>query len=258
VAPKIVTSVALVTDVVFLPGIIAPAAMRYDALVSHLDGVNVTLKDLEVYRDESPPTGYSIQTEIDGVDRAVNELGLDRFHVYGHSGGGAVALAYAAANGERLLSLAVDEPAMDFTDEGNRSYGWEEFDEAATLAPPESMRAFLRLQVSSEVELPAPSELPPPPWMSNRPAGIRAFLAAARVHSVDPGEYRRFSAPVYFSRGSLTHPRWTTMQARLEALFPDFTGEVYQGLHHLNTSHQAEPARVAAALRALWARASPA
>jgi len=46
------------------------------------------------------------------------------------------------------------------------------------------------------------------------------------------------------------------MQARLEILFDDFTGEVYQGLHHLNTSHQAEPARVAAALRALWARAS--
>jgi len=47
-----------------------------------------------------------------------------------------------------------------------------------------------------------------------------------------------------------------TMQARLEILFDDFTGEVYQGLHHLNPSHQAEPARVAAAWRALWARAS--
>jgi hypothetical protein len=46
------------------------------------------------------------------------------------------------------------------------------------------------------------------------------------------------------------------MQARLEELFADFTGEVYEGLHHLNTSHQAESARVAAALRALWARAA--
>ena len=134
------------TDVLLLPGIIAPAAMRYDALVSHLDGINVTLKDLEVYRDESPPTGYSITTEIDSVERAVNELGLDR----------------------------------------GRSCG---------------CRCRAR-------------------W-SFRP-----------------------------------RPRWTTMQARLEILFDDFTGEVYQGLHHLNTSHQAEPARVAAALRALWARAS--
>jgi hypothetical protein len=48
------------------------------------------------------------------------------------------------------------------------------------------------------------------------------------------------------------------MQERLEVLFPDFTGAVYQGLHHLDTSHQAEPARVAAALQSQWARAEPA
>jgi pimeloyl-ACP methyl ester carboxylesterase len=243
-----------VTDVLFLPGIIAPAAMRYEPLLSHLDGVNIRLKDLEVYRDDAPPVAYSIQTEIDGVERAVDEIGLDRFHVYGHSGGGAVALAFAAAHPERLLTLAVDEPAMDFTDEGNLTYGWDEFDEALKLPPAESMGAFMRLQVSEAVELPTPPPSPPPPWMSKRPAGVRAFVAAARAHSVDPGAYRQFAAPVYFSRGSLTHPRWSTMQARLQHLFPDFTAEVYEGLHHLNTSHQAEPARVASALRALWAR----
>ena len=43
---------------------------------------------------------------------------------YGHSGGGAVALAYAAARGDRLTSLAVDERASDFTPEGNEVYGW--------------------------------------------------------------------------------------------------------------------------------------
>jgi len=247
-----------VSDVLFLPGIIAPAAMRYEALVSHLPGIKATLKDLEVYRDDAPPAGYSIETEIDGIERVVDESGVDRFHVYGHSGGGAVALAYAAAHGERLLSLAVDEPAMDFTEEGNRTYGWEEFDEALELPPAESLRAFMRLQVSSGVELPEPpSGSPPPSWMSRRPAGIRAFVAAARAHSIDADAYRAFSAPVYFSRGSLTHPRWTTMQERLETLFPDLTGEVYEGLHHLNTSHQAEPARVAAALRNPWARAEP-
>jgi hypothetical protein len=35
-----------------------------------------------------------------------------------------------------------------------------------------------------------------------------------------------------------------------EALFPDCTVERYEGCHHLNTSHQAEPERVAAALKA--------
>jgi hypothetical protein len=30
---------------------------------------------------------------------------------------------------------------------------------------------------------------------------------------------------------------------------------LYDGLHHLNTSHQAQPERVAASLRRLWTRA---
>ena len=42
------------------------------------------------------------------------------------------------------------------------------------------------------------------------------------------------------------------MEKRLSALFPRFSSEVFEGLHHLNTSHQAEPERVAARLRAFW------
>jgi len=45
------------------------------------------------------------------------------------------------------------------------------------------------------------------------------------------------------------------MQQRLGGLFPDFTGEVFEGLHHLNTSHQAEPDRVATTLRQFWDKA---
>jgi hypothetical protein len=43
------------------------------------------------------------------------------------------------------------------------------------------------------------------------------------------------------------------MRDRLAGLFEDFTAERYVGLHHLNTSHQAEPDRVAAALKKMWA-----
>jgi hypothetical protein len=45
------------------------------------------------------------------------------------------------------------------------------------------------------------------------------------------------------------------MAERLAGRFRDVEGERYDGLHHLHTSHVAEPARVAAALRRLWARA---
>jgi pimeloyl-ACP methyl ester carboxylesterase len=241
--------------VIFLPGIIAPAAIRYGPLVERLANVNVLVRDLAVYDTNEPPTDFSIDTELDALDRTADAAGIERFHLYGHSGGGAVALAYAAARGDRLTSLAVDEPASDFTREGDEAYGWPEFDKALMLPPAGAMNAFMRLQVAQDVQLPEPPEGPPPPWMAKRPAGIRAFVAAIREHRIAPQEYARFTAPVYFSRGSRTHPRWAAMQERLGLLFPDFTAEVFEGLHHLNTSHQAEPDRVAVALLNFWARA---
>ena len=44
--------------VFFLPGIIAPAARRYELLVDQLVDVKAGMKDLEVYRGEAPPTAY--------------------------------------------------------------------------------------------------------------------------------------------------------------------------------------------------------
>jgi pimeloyl-ACP methyl ester carboxylesterase len=243
-----------VTDVLLLPGIIAPAAVWYAPLLAELPSVHAVPKDLELYRDPVPATDYSIATEIDGVHRVADLHGFDEFHLCGHSAGAAVALAYVAAQPHRVRSLALDEPAIDFTDEGHRTYGWEAFDQALTLSEGEAMAAFMRLQVADDVELPAPQG-PMPPEMANRPAGIRAFIAATRGYRVEGDAYRRFTAPVYFSMGSRTHPRWTGMRDRLAEVFPDFTVEVYEGLHHLDTSHQAQPERVAAALRRLWTRA---
>jgi pimeloyl-ACP methyl ester carboxylesterase len=242
-----------VTDVLLLPGIIFPAAVQYASLLAELPSVHAVPKDLELYRDMVPPTDYAIATEIDGVNRAADLHGFDEFHLYGYSAGAAVALAYIAAQPHRVLSLALEEPAMDFTDEGHRTYGWEAFDQALTLPQGEAMAAFMRLQVADDVELPASQG--PPPGMTNRTGGIRAFNAAARGHRVELDAYRRFAAPVYFSMGSRTHPRWTGMRDRLAEVFPDFTVEVYKGLHHLNTSHHAQPERIAAALRRLWTRA---
>ena len=241
--------------VTFLPGIIAPARVRYSALVELLPSVRLLLHELAVYDDETPPDGYSITTELDALDRAADAAGFDRFHVFGHSGGGAVAMAYAAARGDRLLSLAVDEPASDFTAEGDETYGWQEFDEAQTLPADQRMHRFMQLQVAADVELPPPPDEPPPPWMARRPAGIEAFVAALRNHRVEAAQYRAFGAPVYFSRGSRTHPRWAGMQDRLAATFADFTGEVFDRRHHLDPPHQNDPAMVAPTLLAFWERA---
>jgi pimeloyl-ACP methyl ester carboxylesterase len=244
-----------VPDVIFLPGIVAPAARRYGPLLEQLDGVAAIAKDLEVYAGDEPPAGYAIEAEIEGISAAADRAGFARFHLYGHSGGGACALAYAAAHPKRLLSLAVDEPATDFSHEDRSDPHHDELAVAESLPGPEAVAAFLRLQLAPGVEPPARPEGPPPPWMATRPAGIRAFTQAIAGHRVDPSRYEAFSPPVLYTHGSLSHPRWTVMRDRLASRFPAFSSERFDGLHHLNTSHQAEPKRTAALLRALWARA---
>ncbi|MGH3016615.1 MAG: alpha/beta fold hydrolase [Gaiellaceae bacterium] len=241
--------------VIFLPGIIMPAALRYAPLLRQLDGVVAIPKDLEVYARGEPLPDYAIDAEIAGIAAAADDARLARFHLYGHSGGGACALAFAAAHPERVLSLAVDEPATDFSAEDRSDPYVDELAAAQSLPGPEAIAAFMRLQVAPDVQLPPRPEGPPPPWMATRPAGIRAFLRAIARHRVDPARYEAFTAPVLYTHGSSSHPRWTAMRARLARRFPDYSSELFDGLHHLNTSHQAEPERTAALLRAFWARA---
>ena len=244
--------------VIFLPGIIMPCAPRYAALLHELDGeVDAVTKDLEVYAGPAtPPAGYSIATEVEGIERAADAAGFERFHLYGHSGGGAAALAYVASSPDRVLSLAVDEPASAFVEnEASRRY-WPEIERARALPESERMAAFLRLQLAPDVPPPPPPDGSPPPWMASRPAGVAAYAAALQEHHVDESRYRDFARPVYFSHGSLSHPVWHAMCASLAGLFPLLTAELYAGLHHLRTSHQAHPARVAAALRRHWAWAT--
>ena len=56
------------TQLVLLPGILMPAALRYGPLLAALgEGIEALPKDLEVYADSEPPQDYSIGTEVEGV-----------------------------------------------------------------------------------------------------------------------------------------------------------------------------------------------
>lgn len=241
--------------VIFLPGIVMPAAIRYAPLLKELDGsTRAVVKELEVYAAATPPEGYGIEREVEGISRAADAAGFEQFHLYGHSAGGACALAYVAAHPERVLSLALDEPASDFSPE-DRSALQKDLDEIAGRPADEMLSAFLRLQLAPGVAPPSRPAGPPPEWMASRPAGIDAFTGALSRYQHSAERHRAFGRPVYYSYGSLSHPRWSTMRDRLASIFPDFSSELYEGFHHLETSHQRAPARVAAALRRLWSRA---
>jgi pimeloyl-ACP methyl ester carboxylesterase len=236
-----------------------PADLAYGALLQALgDDVEAIAKDLEVYSGPEPPPAYTLEHEIDGVLRAADDAGFERFHLVGYSGGGASSLAFAAKHPERLLSLALLEPAwMGNEDLGPKERAlWREFDRIATLPPQEMMPAFVAIQLAPGVEPPPPPPGPPPPWMATRPAGLRAFIATFRSSRLDLDRLRTFTQPVYFALGGRSNPDYYgRMAERASTIFPDFTLEVFEDRHHFDPPHRIEPERTAQALGLLWARA---
>jgi pimeloyl-ACP methyl ester carboxylesterase len=245
--------------VILLPGGVMPAALAYGALIDTLgDDVEAIAKDLEVYAGPEPPPDYTLEHEIDGVLRTARDAGFDRFHLVGYSGGGASSLAFAASHPERLLSLALIEPAWM----GNEGLSPEEeavrreFDGIMSLPPEQMMPAFVAVQLAVGVRPPPPPPGPPPPWMASRPTGLRAFLMTFNSSTLDLDSLRSFERPVYFALGGRSNPDYyARMAERAREIFPDFTLDVFTERHHFDPPHRIEPDRTARALRSHWARA---
>jgi pimeloyl-ACP methyl ester carboxylesterase len=246
--------------VLLLPGVVTPAAAAYGGLLAELgDGVDACAKDLEVYATPEPPADYSLDLEVDGVLAAADAQVWATFHLVGFSGGGAVALATAAAHGDRLASLALVEPAWagngDDASPAHRAL-WPEYTRVAALPAAEAMEAFVRMQLRPGVTPPPPPPGPPPAWMAQRPAGIRAMVAAFRAHDLDRAALRRFARPVYFALGGLSNPDQFGDEARrLADVFGDFRLEVFPERHHFDPPHRAQAPDLAASLLSLWRRA---
>jgi pimeloyl-ACP methyl ester carboxylesterase len=108
-------------QVILLPGAVLPADLAYGALLEALgDEVEAVAKELEVYAGEEPPPEYTLDVEIEGILRAAEASGFERFHLVGYSGGGASSLAFAARHPERLRSLALLEPRGRATKDSTR------------------------------------------------------------------------------------------------------------------------------------------
>ena len=247
-------------QVILLPGVVLPSELAYGDLTAALgEDVAVRAKDLEVYAGDEPPPAYGLETEIDGVLAEAEAAGFERFHLVGYSGGGAISVAFAGRCPERLLSLALLEPAWI----GNQGLAaserevWTELERIGQLPATEMMSSFIRAQLAPGVEPPPPPPGPTPPWMAKRPAGIEAFTGAIRRYDLDPADLRAFERPVYFALGALSNPDYYgAMAARAQQLFDDCTLEVYEDRHHFDPPHRVEPERLALRLRELWDRSS--
>ncbi len=71
--------------------------------------------DLRGHGRSAPPADgdYSIEGRADDVAAVVDALGFGRVVLVGHSGGGAVALRYAARNASRVEGVLLVDPPMD-------------------------------------------------------------------------------------------------------------------------------------------------
>lgn len=117
------------------------------------------------------------------------------------------------------------------------------------------MNAIMRLQVAQDVQLHEPPEGPPPVWMAMRPAGIRVSSPRSASTRSRLRSNARFTAPVYFSRGSRTHPRWAAMQER--SVFSSRPSQQRSSKDSITSTRRIKrsPTRVALALLNFWERA---
>lgn len=249
------------SPVVCVPGSVAPAAQRYAPLIAAVgDAAELHLKDLEVYREASPPAGYSITDELDAIDRFADSERLDRFHLVAYSGGGFIALAYAATRPQRVISLAVFEPAQI---PGRLGAEEEAFFDVLRhkldgLEGPAFMATFIREQVKPGAVVPPPPQGPPSPEMQKRPAGIAAMIGAFGAFAFDRGVLATLPFPVYYGYGDLSHPEQALKAGILARLVPDIHVRCFHGVHHFVPPDQIYTPEHTAELVELWRKAEEA
>jgi pimeloyl-ACP methyl ester carboxylesterase len=245
-------------EVVFIPGAIQPASIQYAPLLNELNHeILPLLKDLEVYRDGTPPAGYSLSTEVEGLKAATKQAGMSEFHLVAYSGGGAAALAFTGAYPERVRSLALSEPAVIPSQAWItcESAYWQQMEQVMKLPDEQMMQEFMRLELRDDVPLPPPPAGDPPSWMAKRPAGIRALAEAFGRYNLPLENLRDFGKPVYIAVAGLSNPVEMRKAEFLKEIFTDLQLDVYPERHHFDPPQRAEPKRFAQALRNLWAKA---
>ena len=244
--------------VVFLPGGIQPAAIQYGPLLKVLDSeIQPLLKDLEVYADGTPPQPYGLMNEVESLRQASEAAGMGKFHLVAYSGGGAVALAFVGAYPDRVLSLALSEPAVIPSRAWYKQEAeyWQQMERVMSLPDSLMMGEFIRLELRDGVPLPPAPAGDPPPWMAKRPAGMKALAKAFASYDLPYDRLRLFSKPVYIAVAALSNPVELRKAETLDGLFPDTQVELYTNRHHFDPPQRAEPERFAQALRSLWAKA---
>jgi pimeloyl-ACP methyl ester carboxylesterase len=116
-------------------------AAEIDHLSTHFDVVAVDLAGYGEARDRVAPTDMAAHAHA--VLATLGALGIDRFHLLGHSMGGMVAQQMVVEAPRRVDRLAtVRQPTLVVWGERDRSYGWAQI-EALWRGIPQASLAVL-------------------------------------------------------------------------------------------------------------------
>jgi pimeloyl-ACP methyl ester carboxylesterase len=242
-------------QVICVPGSVAPAAQRYKPLLEAVgDDADLYLKDLEVYREATPPADYSIEEELDAIDRLAQSKGLEQFHLVAYSGGGFISLAYSGTHPQRVISLGLFEPARipgQLTDE-EQAFFSELERKLDGLHGDQFMAAFVREQVKPGAPLAPPPPGPVSPEMQKRPAGIAALIKSFDAYRFERDFLRASPFPVFYGYGDLSHDEQAVKAGILARLFADIRVQRFAGVHHFVPADQIYTPAHVKALKNLW------
>jgi pimeloyl-ACP methyl ester carboxylesterase len=115
--------------------------------------------DLRGHGDSEAPAdrdAYTIQLFVDDVEAFVDEIGFGRYHLLGHSMGGAIVQEIALRGPDRLLSLTLHSTTDDFSGAAANGPLKMYFDYRFNLAETEGMAAVAKIKTP----FPAPPHMP--------------------------------------------------------------------------------------------------
>ena len=86
---------------------------QWTAFAKHMKGYHLVIPDLPGFGESAqvPTDHYSVESQVGRIDRFVEVLKLDKFHMAGNSMGGAYAAAYGAKHPGKVLTLALLDTA---------------------------------------------------------------------------------------------------------------------------------------------------
>ena len=86
---------------------------QWTAFAKYLKGYHVVIPDISGFGESSqvPTDNYSVESQVGRIDRFVEVLKLDKFHMAGNSMGGAYAATYGARHPGKVLTLALLDTA---------------------------------------------------------------------------------------------------------------------------------------------------